>query len=262
MSATSEDRNPTDTFVGNLRNKAAQSLMAALVILALSALFGNLLSLSTGFWMFVGLTLLSLVSQRVGEFSPSFAISAVGVLAFLGIFLPADWIAPFQPLFDTIGGFLDLDLNSLNLPRLVVYSAVAVLVFWVVDIRILSAFRTKTGRPLAVNASTVANRVRQRADRLSSEWIGVFGAAVIIVLSFAFILLEQIGQIGGQVFEWVAQAPVLFGAFMSNLWAFISLGGQVPILSDLPVPVLTANEFAVVAGAILVFAYAAKVGRS
>lgn len=246
MSA-SESRSAIATWRGTLLKVGT----AVLVVWALSAAIGRLISPLWATVTFVGLAAFSVAVTRVGEFSVPFALSVVGVVAI--VLAALQEVASVGPFIREAFG---LDLAGVNLWLLAFYAFVVIGVIWVVDIRVTSAFRRDSGRPQASNPDTVARAFQRRASRLFDDWRGVVAAAVFI----GFLLLQAafglVGDVGGQVLAEIGQVPVVsgFAAFIPFVYA--NMGGNLPLVSGLPLfGTLTAGEVAIVGVLVLLLAY-------
>lgn len=252
MSATG-----STSALSNLRATLIKAVTAIVVIWLLSWVFGRALGPFVAVAFFVGLLSLTLAVTRVGEFSTPFAISAVVMAGILmevaSMFLPVDGFLTdvFGPTIASLDGWL-----------LAFYGAVAISVYWILDIRILSAFRRESGRPEAANAATVARAFQRRAASLSDQWRGVLAAFVFLLFILANTVFGFLGDAGSQIFAELAKVPALsgFGAFLAI--SYTNMGGHVPVLSGLPLfGTLSAGEVLAIGLAILALVYFAKRGR-
>lgn len=244
-----------------VRTRAIQMGVAALVIWGLSWALGNAFSTETVLFLFLALVSLSVASNRVGEFSVPFALSMVGVGALIfGFLLPDTFVELLAPLGTALTRLTGVDVGRLDPGRLALFSFSAILVIWTVDIRITSAFRRSSGQPEAANPDTVFRALTRRVERLLDDYIEIGIAAGLLMVAIGANLLGGVGQIGGDVAARAGEAPELVAGLFTWALGYVGLGGQVPVLADLPVvgPVLDVARgidpvaFAAIAGIVII----------
>lgn len=245
-----------------LSGTVVKAAVAVAVVAALSWAFGSLIDMRLAFWAFIALVALSVISDQVGEFSPEFGLSFIAVLLLLSMFLPEWFVSAFDPLIDIGAQLTGIQLRAIDPAAFAVLAGVAIVVMWVVDIRFTSAFRTSANRPLAVRPSTVISKVQTRkAEPFTREWAGVFVAIAAFVIAVVGIILNAGTDVGAEAVDLIAQAPVVAAAVLTDIIGYVSLGGSIVLFgTDVGglVPRLSASEFAIVAGVIVVFAVAAR----
>ncbi|MDZ7701818.1 MAG: hypothetical protein U5J98_06965 [Halobacteriales archaeon] len=103
-----------------------------------------------------------------------------------------------------------------------------------VDIRIASAYRRESGRPIAANADTVARAMSRRVRKLFEEYVAIGVAIGFLGFAIVLELTKGAGDLGAQVFDVLAEAPIISAALGSDLLAYKALGGPLPVVDDLP----------------------------
>lgn len=258
MSATNQA-----SALESLRGTMIKAGSAILVIWAMSWVLGRLVSPAWAIgieWaviFFVALTGLSLATARVGEFSITFALSTVAV-AFV-VLEVADMALPVD---DVLVGLFGFSIAGINGWQLAAWSVVAIVIITLVDIRVTSAFRRQSGRPVAANADTVARAFQRRMARILDDWRGVavaIGFLGVVVIQTVF---GTVGDLGAQVISELAQVPLLSGFAATIAFGYTALGGNLPLVSGFPFfGTLTAGEFLFIGAALLLLGYFIREGQ-
>lgn len=246
----------SNSALADIRLTLVKVAAGFVVIVGLSWALGEVFNPAVMVFMFVALAALALTVTRVGEFSVSFALSAVGMTAL--VLALAEGVLPVA---ETLGVF-GIDISGLNLWVLAVGSFVATALVVVADIRIFSAFRHSSGRPTAVNPDKVAKAFQRQITRILDKWRGVFVALLFLGFVVAQMLFGIVGDVGGLVANEIAKVPVVsgFAAFIPIVYT--NMGGNVPWLTGLPFfGTLTAGEVLGVGIALLLTAYFVRRGR-
>lgn len=244
-------------------SELTQAALAVIGIAVGSFLLGNFIGFGTAMTLFVVLAVGAYITSRIGGFSVPFALSAVAVALVVGQFLPAWLTEPFTifgALFEQATG---LSVRSVDPVRFAVLTAGVIVLMWILDIRIFSAFRRSSGRPEAVNPDKVANRLVARIQGFVEDWFNIGRAVLFLGFSLLALGLVALAGLGGDIAgEWLAQAPVVAAGVFNWAIGFLALGGEVPVVGDWPiiggifsaVGGLGATGFLLLTGSILVAA--------
>lgn len=211
----------------------------------------------------------SLATNRIGSFSFGFAAISLGLGAVIvDHVVPTGIVGLFDPVTSQLGNIPGVAaLLAMPSEELLALSIGVVFLYWVVDIRVLTALYRQSGQPEAANADTVARALAKRAQNLFEDYVQVGVALGFLGFALVAILLSGIGDLGGQILGVAGEVPVLSAAVVNWFMGFVALGGTVPFLTDIPVlgplfevildsiGVMGAVGFGLLAGAIIVLAW-------
>lgn len=229
------DDGPDGTSRPLLANLIKNGGAVALIVGTL-AVIGFSVSLQTVIVLFVLLFGLGIVVETVGEVSVPFVLSFLIVLGLVTeFFLPASILGLFQPLVAFGNSLIGFDVRQLDAAQFAAMGVLALVVIWFIDIRISSAFRRESGRPEAKRPDKIAKRMRSRAEDLANIYVQMGVVLLGFALSVVTIGLDGIADFGTEVFEVLAGDPVLSAGIFSNLAGYLSLGGSLPIVEDIPI---------------------------
>lgn len=245
------------------------------VIWAATAFLGVSVNLAGVAALFGLAVMLSLATNRTGSFSFGFAAISIGVVAVL-----TEYVIPstIVGLFDPVVAWLALIPGVpalLSIPSLQLFALTVgvVMVYWVLDIRVLTAFYRQSEQPQAANADTVARALAGRVEGLFEDYVQVGVALGALAVTLTIILLSGVGDLGAQAFEAAGEVPVLAAGLFNWATGYLALGGTVPVLTDLPLvgglfelvfgqlAGLDAIGYLLLAGVVLVLAWFAKEAR-
>jgi len=156
------------------------------------------------------------------DISAGFVFTFLALLALVSMFLP-DWATqPFSFISELLFDTPRLGIDPVEFSVLTV---VGVLAFWAVRIRLFG--RSKRPAAVAAQMRIRAEALVRQYSKISRVLFGFFAAAF-------FLFASQGGELAGEVFTMVSDAPVVgayvastvgyFGALMSD-WPFISRFG-------------------------------------
>jgi len=241
-------------------------------IWGLTALLGVQINLLGVVVLFGAGIAVSLATNRTGAFGFGFWIITLGIA---GVLIDQFAPAAIVSLFDPVTAYARTNIPGvkalLALPsgQLLAFGIAVVTVYWLLDIRVLTAIYRTSGQASATNPDTVARRLASRYEDLIEDYVGVLVAVGAFGLAAVGIVLSGVGDFGAEAFELLAEAPVLGAALGSDLIAFKALGGSVPYLEGVPVISLIldffagmgAVDFAILAGFLLMLAVFATEDR-
>lgn len=269
--STARQRRLSATIIQIRESFGVNLVTVALVVAAiwaLTALIGLRINALGVLVLFVAGTGVSLISNRTGGFSFSFALISAGIVGFLVEHtVPEAIVMLFDPvaaLLARVPGFAALaSLSSLQFLALAIG---VVLVVWTIDIRAASALYRRSGRPEAANADTVARALGRRVEKLAGVYIAIVVAAGSLAIALVAQALQGGGDLLGELFGWLAQDPVSVAAVVNWFVGWLAVGGEVgglrgvPILGDVlgALAGLGPTEFGLIAGAIIVIAWGSR----
>lgn len=209
------------------RQRVVQYAVVVVVIGALAWAFGTLMTPEAGAALFFALFGLSYVTAQSGQIDVPFVLSFVAGLLLLAEFaLPGFVTGAFDPFVAAIGGAIGIDLRSLDAVQFAVLAVAAILTIWVVKIRLY-------GR--AKKPDTIVKRVRTRAEKLADTYLTIgrliAGFGLMVVVMF----FSQAGELAGEAGTVLAEVPFVAANVVTAVLGFVGLGGEVPILSDIPI---------------------------
>ncbi|MDZ7701819.1 MAG: hypothetical protein U5J98_06970 [Halobacteriales archaeon] len=118
-----EPSQQTNSVLASLRQRAVQMLLVVGVMVALSWALGSLITVRTGAILFAGLVILSLATDRLGEFSFTFTLSAVALGGLIIAFaLPAFVTDAFSSIIPTINALTGLQVQRIDPVRFALLS--------------------------------------------------------------------------------------------------------------------------------------------
>jgi hypothetical protein len=171
----------------------------------------------------------------------SFFLTGIALLLLASEVLPDALTQPFSVITGTL---LGTQLGNLNPVAFGVLSLATITVVWVFQIRVF-------GQPKS--PGPVANRLRSRFESLASEWGTVLRVLGVTVIAVAFTFFSELGDLAGELFRYLAGAPVISG------YAGTLLAGFGTFVADLPVlGTLSGTQFGLIAVGIFAIAVGAK----
>lgn len=171
---------------------------------------------------FVGLAYLF---ESAGDVSTGFAISVIAVLLVLVQFSPG-FIR--QELERVIVDGLGLPLFTLNPVTILFWTALTLLIGWVLHIRFLAQPANAATTP-----SGVADAVTDKVETLIEEYVTIGRIVVMLGISVVVILLQQSDVIVAQLADLVGQTPAFVANGITGLLGFAALGGSLPIIGEI-----------------------------
>lgn len=201
------------------------------------------------------LAVLGFVVARTGSLSIPFALSFTAVLGLVVEFIvPGFIVRQFDPVLAILRDVAGLDLSGFDAIQFAVLSSVAIVVIWVVSARFGIAGYRKAKKP-----TTVANRIRARSERLVDTYFTIGRIAVAFALTSVILAFRQAGMLAGDIGGQLAEVPFVVANVVTAILGYLSLGGEIPILSRIPLlSQLSAPEFAVLVLGIIIVAAGVK----
>jgi hypothetical protein len=174
-------------------------------------------------WLILLVATVYIVWQNDKQASFPFVLSAVALWLIITEFLlPASVVSLLPP----VDKWLGIDLAQLDALQVVVYAIISIVTYWAITERLRGEYVKKP--------QTIANRIRKRSERLADIWAQIGREAAFIGFGIVLVIVAQMGVLLGLIGERFAEVPGFAAAIATSLLGFVSLGGGVPILSDIP----------------------------
>lgn len=171
----------------------------------------------------------------------SFFLSGIALLLLATEVLP-EWLTqPFRVITETL---LGTQLANLNPVAFAVLSLATITVVWAFQIRVF-------GQPKSPGA--VANAMRRRFDSLAGEWGTVLRVVGVTLIAVGFTFASELGDLAGELFRYLAGAPVVSGYVGTLLSGFGTFVAGWPVLGS-----LSGTQFGLIAVGIFAIAIGAK----
>lgn len=251
----SASKSQSSSSLASARGTAVQVIVSALVLGALWWALQPVIGQQVTILVVLSMAVLGYIVEQTGEFSIPFWLSFAGVLGLVVEFLvPGFIVQQFDPLLDSLRAATGLDLGAFDAVQFFVLSSVAIVVIWVVSARFgLEGYR-KAKKP-----TTVANRVRARAEKLTDQYFTIGRIAAAFAVTVFIIGFRQGGELAGDIGGQLAEVPFIVSNVITAILGYLSLGGSLPILSQIPLlSGLSAGEFAVLVLGIVIVAAGVK----
>lgn len=251
----SASKSQSSSSLASARGTAVQVIVSALVLGALWWALQPVIGQQVTILVVLSMAVLGYIVEKTGEFSIPFWLSFAGVLGLVVEFLvPGFIVQQFDPLIDSLRAATGLDLGEFDAFQFFVLSSVAIVVIWVVSARFgLEGYR-KAKKP-----TTVANRVRKRAEKLVDTYFTIGRIAAAFTVAVFIIGFRQGGELAGDIGGQLAEVPFIVSNVVTAILGFLSLGGELPILSRIPLlSSLSSAEFAVLVLGVIIVAAGVK----
>lgn len=219
----------------------AVTILPGLTIIGLLTTNLQVTLLLVGTFMF-----LAYFTEQTGQLSFPFVLSMIAILLLINHFILPPSISGIFAWEQWLG----IELGTYNAADFAVLSTIVILLYWVVTIRL-------SGR--AKKAETIADRVGKKSVKLVETYVTLGRIAAVTVVGFAYVVLAQSGDLFAQFGDIIGQAPFVFSNIVAGIAGFDALGGDVPIIGDIPIlSNLSPTAWAFFIIILLVFAASAK----
>lgn len=193
------------------------ALIAGVIAFGFVSVTINPLLAAGGFATFAAVAYATAASED--EISVTFGLSLIVVLGLVLEFLVPQGIVSRLPIAPY--------LNQVDVVTLTIMTVVVILFWWVLDIRFLSN--------QAKNPETVADKLGDRVATLFEQYVSIGRITLLASVSLGLIVLDQFGVLVGELTAIASESPWVLSNIVSSGLGYLALGGEVPLLSDVPV---------------------------
>lgn len=181
--------------------------------------------------------LLSISTNRVGSFGFGFWVVTLGIgMWAVEAFVPAQIVSFFDPVLAPVKDIPGVtDLFAMPAAQVFFLAVGVVTVYWLLDIRVFTAFYRKSERPEAVKPGTVTRALTRRWESLLEDYFNVAVTLGLLGVAFIAIGLNAGLDFAGEVFQLIGTDPVGVSAVFNTVLGWLALGGVIRELSGVPV---------------------------
>lgn len=233
------------------RDNIVTSITAVVIVAVLAWVSGISLSLGQIAAAVLVIAILGILVRTSGNVSIGFVLVTLA-----GILWIVDWIVPtsitdaLSPIIGAVESSVGVTFAELPTFRLLI------LTVFLVTVALFFRFRFVQN---VKGLDKIVDRVNRQFTIYFDTYAQIARAFVLLAFGLALVFFETAAQLAGEVGNVIAQVPIVVSNFATIVLGYIALGGDVPILSDIPfLTTLEAVGFAAIAITIIGLAAAAR----